>query len=347
MPSARSNQAFLRNIYEKGEFEGHGFVCNPTFESTLIDDLDYSVSPRPLEEFLPAIVRNYELQTRFLEETGGHAVPYGDLMTGTHLYAGAFGCPIEKSPGTNPFAGPLVGDGAQADALAVPSVEGARATARVIEMGHLLERALGKDVPLGPPDMQTGFDTASLIWEKASFMTALLTEPESVHRLAEKAARFLASFLQVFRREFPQASPCHCPHVWAPPEMGPWVSNDECGTMSVEMFEEFCLPEMIELSQTFGGMGMHCCAQAEHQFPSFRKIPGFYAFNRVAASQGFQPILEHLGSPEGPVHVLCWIPDEEIARLIEAAPEGTRFIFVLAQADADRAKEWLEKLGAL
>ena len=36
-----------------------------------------------------------------------------------------------------------------------------------------------------------------------------------------------------------------------------------------EKIDEFCLPELIELSNTFGGVGLHCCANAQHQFAQY------------------------------------------------------------------------------
>ena len=137
------------------------------------------------------------------------------------------------------------------------------------------------------------------------------------------------------------------PPGWAPPEMGPWLSNDECGAFSTAMFEDFCLPELIDLSQTFGGLGMHCCADANHQFESFRKIPDFYAFNRVSARQGYTLLLDHLCGHSGPVHVLAWISDEDIDFLIRNAPEGTRFIPVFSGSRDEDAKPCLERMRAL
>ena len=64
------------------------------------------------------------------------------------------------------------------------------------------------------------------------------------------------------------------------------------------------------LSDTFGGIGMHCCADAEHQFPGFNKIRNFYAFNRVQSKHGYRPILEHFGGPGAPVHCLAWGADD-------------------------------------
>ena len=126
--------------------------------------------------------------------------------------------------------------------------------------------------------------------------------------------------------------------------MGPWLSNDECGAFSTVMFEEFCLPELVDLAEPFGGLGMHCCAAAEHQFPSFGKIPNLYAFNRVAARQGYDPILEHFGGPDAPVHALGWVPEQTALDLMHRAPPGTRFIFNLMGAGVDDAKAWLAKM---
>ena len=169
-------------------------------------------------------------------------------------------------------------------------------------------------------------------------------EKQAVKRLAAKCARMLKTFLTELRRRFPQMSPLHCPDVWCPPALGPWVSNDECGAINTANFEEFCLPELEDLSRTFGGIGMHCCADAEHQFAAFRRIPGFYGFNRVPAKRGIDTILDTLAGPGSPVHVIAWISDDDIIRLIRAAPPETRFIFNYASPGIPEARAWLDKM---
>ena len=113
--------------------------------------------------------------------------------------------------------------------------------------------------------------------------------------------------------------------------------------MSPEMFEEFCLPELNDLADTFGGVGMHCCADAEHQFPGFNKINNLYGFNRVSSKRGYLPLLEHFAGPAGPVHCLAWVPEDIMEQLITQAPAGTRFIFTNMNADDEAAAEWLAK----
>jgi hypothetical protein len=280
---------------------------------------------------------------------GDDSVPCARLATGTHLYAAAFGCPVERQEGSNPCALPLARNAREADGIREPDLWKSPTLYRVFELGHAVQDALGKEVFLGPPDVQSGFDTAALIWNKQDFLCSMADSEggAAVKRLTAKCAALLGRFLREFRREFPNCSPCHCPDVWAPPEMGPWLSNDECGAFSADMFAEFCLPELLDLAKEFGGIGMHCCADAEHQFKAFGEIPSLYAFNRVAARMGYQPLLQLMAGPSGPVHVLAWLPEKETRRLIEGAPAHVRFIFVLANASNVEAAEWLERMRRL
>jgi hypothetical protein len=341
------NELFLRNIYAKGPFHGHAFVCTPP-QLGCVDhpDYDFTLSDKPVQNWVGQIVENYTRQVRYLEALGDDSVPFARLMTGTHIYAAAFGCPVHGYSDNNPAALPRAASAQEADLIQSPDIWKTPVLYRIFELGRAVQAELGPDVFLGPPDMQTGFDTAALVWEKASFLRAMADplEKDAVKRLAGKCADLLKQFLIAFRQEFPRCSPCHCPEVWAPPEMGPWVSNDECGAMSTRMFTEFCLPELVDLAQTFGSLGMHCCASAEHQFRTFRSIPNFYAFNRVAARQGYVPILGPLGGAQGPVHVLGWVSAEESEQLIHKATEGTRFIFNLLAAPLDEARIWLERM---
>jgi hypothetical protein len=344
------NQLFLDNIYRHGPFAGHGFICLPPREPLHQHPYgDYTLSDQPVSHWVESFVHDYEAQVQLTEQVGDDNVPVAKLVTATHLYAAAFGSPIKTYEDNNPCALPFVSTLAEADAVPEPEIWKSPTLYRVFELGEALRRELGPEAYLGPCDMQTGFDTACLIWEKTSMFLAMC-DPEgkaAVKRLADKCARLLTTFLQELRREFPTMSPLHCPGCWCPPNLGPWVSNDECGTVSTAMFEEFMLPELIDLAETFGSVGMHCCADAEHQFASFRRIPNFYGFNRVAARQGWLTILEELDGPGAPVHVLAWLPEETITALITQAHPATRFIFVNLNATPETAAPWLERMRAL
>lgn len=344
------NRRKLDAIYRREQYDGPAFVTNPPYLPLLdAEGRDYTLSDRPVVELAGAIAENYRRRADFLRLVGDDGVPYARMNTATHIYASAFGCQVHVYGDSNPCALPLVRTAAEADRLEIPDIWKSRCLARVFEVAHAVQDELGRDAPLGPPDVQTGFDTACLVWNKEDLYLALMEEEgrAAARRLADKCAALLADFLAAYRAEFPQSSPCHCPDVWAPPGLGPWVSNDECGALSTPLFEELCLPELLELSRRFGSLGMHCCASAEHQFESFKRIPGFYAFNRVAARQGYAPLLEHFPGPRDPVQVLSWIGDEEITALLQSATPDMRFIFVKGDLQAEEARRWLDSMRDL
>ena len=345
-----TQRRLLRDIYCGGEYSGPGFCCLPPSREVFeYPGGEFSLSQTPIGQIGEIMERQYIEDVRFHEAVGDDGVPLVSVMTGTQIYASAFGCEAHVMPDTMPCAKPLVFSAVEADAIKEPKVEDCRNLMRIFELIDEIKRRLGNEIDLGPPDMQTGFDTAALIWDKTSFLCAMLDpeERDAVKRLSEKCAQLFKNFVAMLRKSASTMSPCHCPGTWTPPSLGPWVSNDECGNMNTALFEEFCLPEMIELSETFGGLGMHCCATAEHQFESFKKIPNFYGFNRGENSNGYLPLLEHFGGPGSPVHVLGWISDEDTAELISRAPVGTRFIFNLMGEAEEAAKTWLEQMRAL
>lgn len=343
------NQARLRAIFTRqADSPRHAFVTQAPMRP-IWETGDYTTSERPVSDFVPEIVAHYQRWRALSDAAGDDTVPFASLMTGTHLYAICFGATPHFYPDNNPYAAPLVADAAAADRLAAPQLESCRPLMRVLELAQAVRRELGPDVTLGPPDMQTGFDTACILWDKSDLLCAMAENPDAVQRLAGKCAGLLQAFIAAYRREFGNVTFGHCPNTWTPPECGPWVSNDECGIMSRDMFETFCLPELLELSRRFGSLGMHCCANAQHQFAAFRRIPGFYAFNRVPTGVGWEGdnALQVLGGPDGPVMVPGWVEPADVATLLRLAPADTRFVFNSAKlADADAARAWCEAARA-
>jgi hypothetical protein len=325
----------------------HGVVARDCGDAVGGLEGDFTLSDRPIAEWVPKYAECYRRDVALAELPGNDNVPLVKLSTGTQIYAAAFGCPVHTYADNPPCALPRVRTADEADKLSVPDIWKTRGLYRIFELGYALQKELGKDIYLGPCDMQTGFDTASLVWNKEDFFYAMADDDEkpAVKRLIDKCAALYKDVLLALRREFPRMSPCHCPEAWCPPELGPWMSNDECGAMSVAMFEEFCLPEMIDLAETFGGIGMHCCADAEHQFASFRKIPNFYAFNRVSAKRGYMPLISSFAGQTFPVHCLCWMGPQEMRELVRGADPAMRFVFVRLGCDepCDAVREWLQQ----
>ncbi len=306
---------------------------------------DFTTSDRPIADFVPAFVEDYHRWAALSAALDDDAVPFARLITGTHIYAVCFGAQPHFYPDNNPYAAACVATAEEADRIPEMKLENSRPLMRVLELAAAVRQELGADVTLGPPDMQTGFDTACILWDKADLLFSMIEEPEAVKRLAGKCARLLQEFITVYRHEFPNSTLGHYPATWTPPHYGPWVSNDECGIMSPAMFEEFCLPELQELSQRFGSVGMHCCANAQHQFSLFHRIPNLYAFNRVPTGVGWEldNALDVLAGADGPVMVTAATSLEDISVLLRKAPADTRFIFNSSgMNDQDTAQRWLE-----
>lgn len=331
-----SNQQFLTDLFA-GPFRGHAVIFDPVFPFPITwEQGDVTVAENPVADWVPQLLRMYEYRLQWSEAIQDDSVPYANVWSGTALFAAAFGSPVHCYEDSPPCALPCVSTAEEADALAMPTLQ-ARPLARALECAQLLREALGPDVPIAVPDIQSPFDIAALIWRKEDLFVAMYEEPEAVKRLVDKCHRLLVDFLQTFRREIGNVNYCHCPYAWAPPELGIWLSEDEAGSLTPAMFEEFCLPSLIDLSQTFGGLFMHCCANADHQYANLLKIPNFRGFNRHQDATDAQLTVDTFAGRTP--WMVAWIYRDFADRLLDMAPANMRFLLNMAAAyGEDEAK---------
>lgn len=334
---------FLTDLYTGRNYHRPAWSIYPPMLN-LNGTNEYTLTDRPWSQVVGERVKHYQLQTEFFEVVNSDMVPVANLLTGTQIFAVAMGrepCVVEGNP---PYAHAKVFSAEEALKIRAPKVENCRNLMKVFELADALRRELGPDATLSPTDMQSGFDIANIIWDKTDLMCSVIGEPDAVKHLAGECSKLLKEFYAKLKYEFPNLSACHCPGSWVPTEFGIWVSNDECGAISDETFEEFCLPELIELSETFGGLGMHCCANAEHQFKSFQKIPNVYGFNRVSATAGYEPLSDILGGAGGPVFTQAWMEVADIAKLLRYDGGKSRWHFVFWENDPESAQKKLDEL---
>ncbi|MCX7599658.1 MAG: hypothetical protein N2512_12450 [Armatimonadetes bacterium] len=333
------NRKFLADLFA-GPFRGHGIIMDhEPIPSGM--PADVASSDRPVTDWLDFHLRNYEAQVRVLEATSHDGVPYVKIHTGTQLFAEAFGCPVHVYEDGWLAARPLVETPAEADALVQPTLD-ARPLQRVFELAALLRERVGPDVPISVPDIQSPFDIAALIWRKEAMFLAMVDAPDAVKGLVEKCHALLEEFLRTFIREVGEVNLCHCPTAWAPPELGCWLSEDEAGSMSTEMFEEFCLPSLTRLSAAFGGLFIHCCANADHQYSSFLKIPNLRGLNRVFQAPGPRPAIEAFAGRA--VLIQAWMTEQQVNEMLDMALPESRFIFNMPPVPLDEAKALYERM---
>ena len=210
------------------------------------------------------------------------SIPHLTLVTGTEIFAEAFGCPVHKPETNNPFALPLVKNAAEASKIKMPKLENTKLSL-LFDMADKLRDRIGDDeIPLAMPDIQTPMDIAALIWEKSDFFAAMYEEPEAVKELSEKIKTFMFEFFDKWFERYGKSFIAHYPDYYMP--YGITMSEDEIGAVSVEMYRDFFEPEINEFSDRYGSIGVHCCAHSKHQWENLKNIRNLKLLNLVLSA---------------------------------------------------------------
>jgi hypothetical protein len=266
-------------------------------------DAELPVRPWPRQDNTAARIEwaweKYERQIDRLAWLDDDSVPFLDLFTGTDIFAAAFGCPVHYPEADMPFALPAIRSTDEVRGLPQPTLDAAPIR-QLFEIGHALRARAGDRALLRIPDIQSPMDIAALIWEKEDFFRALKQAPDAVEALAAKVRAFLLGFLDEWFRTFGPEFIAHYPDYYMP--RGLSVSEDEVGSVSNRMFERLFLPELVGLSLRYGGLGMHCCANARHQWASFRKIPGLKLLNFVQPAEVTEDAIAYFAGHAAQMH---------------------------------------------
>ncbi len=232
--------------------------------------------PELWRERIDWILYEYENKLECCRLLEDDRLPYLTMLTGTDIFAEAFGCWVHRPPDNRPFALPFVHTAAEAARVKVPRLEDSTLS-YLFEMADILREKAGKDALFKPVDLQSPMDIAALIWDKNDLFPAMVEEPEAVKELCCKTHELLTSFLDEWFRRYGKTFIAHHPDYYMP--YGVTLSEDEAGSVSPEMFEEFFLPHLTALSERYGQIGIHCCANAMHQWENFKKIPNLRLLN--------------------------------------------------------------------
>ncbi|MBD3183712.1 hypothetical protein GF312_15590 [Candidatus Poribacteria bacterium] len=224
---------------------------------------------------------SWERYQRHLDRTqwlNDDSIPYLDVYTGTEIFAEAFGCEIYRPEDNMPFALPMIHNAREVAGLKVPDLS-VQPFAMLFEIADELRKRAGKDAIMRLVDIQSPMDIAALIWDKNDLYIAMIETPEAVKELSGKVTEFMINFLDEWFNRYNREFIAHYP-VYYMPE-GITLSEDEVGIINDEMFLEFFMPELKELSYRYGGIGVHCCADARHQWDNFSRIPELRLLNLV------------------------------------------------------------------
>ncbi len=269
-------------------------------------------------------------------------------MTGTEIFAEAFGCSVFRPEDNNPFAQPLVFSAAEADRLQTPDLS-TSSLAYLFDIADELHRRGGAGVVMKPVDIQSPMDIVALIWEKQDLYVSMIEAPEAVIALADKVGRLLVAFFDEWFKRYGTTFVAHYPDYVM--HGGITMSVDEVGAVNSEMFRRFFREELVELSAHFGGLGIHCCADARHQWSEFRSLPGLKLINHnlPPTREADEYILDFLRFYGGSIAQMPvgWNPDGAVDEWLMRLPEGVRIVFEIDAQDVNEAKRIADLLRSL
>ena len=228
------------------------------------------------KSFIEWSVRNYRIRMDNLSWLDDDMVPYISALTGTEIFAGAFGCPVHYPDDNMPYARPLIFNSKEMAKVRKPVLENS-SLMKLFELGQKLHAA-APEALIQLPDIQSPLDIAALIWEKGDFFMAMYDEPQAVKDLISMVHALLTEFLDLWFKTFGKSFISHYPWYYMP--YGITLSEDEIGSINTDLFREFSWQSLCDLSARYGNMiGIHCCAKAKHQWKLLKEIPGLMLLN--------------------------------------------------------------------
>lgn len=338
--SPDEKKQFYIDLFDFSKPAKHGVIV------TAPNGADINVmSTGGIEERAQMAKKVFETEKRHAEEIGDDRIPMASVWTGTEIFASAFGSPVHKPENGAPFALPAVYNAEQAENLREPDISFGT-LGDILRLSDRITALCGQEYPLRICDVQSPFDISALIWEKKDFFMALVETPDSAHKLLQKVTNTLVRFIDEFKRRYDNACIVHYPQLWLPVDKGICLSEDDIGSISPELFVEFCLPYLTQLSEHFGGISMHSCASSQRQWDNFLKLPGLGYLNLHHPPTLFDVSVEKFAGKA--VLVPGAKNDAEFLKeAVRIARPGTRYLFISSAENAAEAKARTEEFKSI
>ncbi|MCL2775693.1 MAG: hypothetical protein FWD71_20455 [Oscillospiraceae bacterium] len=233
--------------------------------------------PENKTERIEYALKLYRIYLDSMQYVDDDRIPYIYPYTGTEIFAHAFGCGVHYPVNDMPFALPFIHSSKELAKVKYPDLKNSYVS-ELFELADKL-RSEEPDALLALPDIQSPLDIAALIWNKEDFFTAMYDDPQAVNELIAMTEKFLIEFLDLWFDKYGKDFIAHYPDYYMP--YGITLSEDEVGAISPAMFKEFSLDSLNRLSDRYGIIGMHCCANSVHQWANFKLIRNLKLLNIV------------------------------------------------------------------
>lgn len=246
----------------------------------------------PRHEIFFSTEKNLIMQLANIVLTLSHKtdyVPYLDPFEGVAVLAEAFGCPVEVAKNGDPMVrSPIIKDLRDVYSIKKPSKEN-EVYKKIFNTLDYFQKETEFKIPVGATDPQGPLNVASLIVDNNSFLVACITNKKEIHHLLNIVTE---AFIEFYSMQYDllknPAFPVHSfPLVNS--NDGISISDDEAILLSPDLFEEFGLPYLNEISDAFGGLYYHCCGDIGHILDKILTIRGLRAINVHLSPKEFKP----------------------------------------------------------
>ncbi len=242
-----------------------------------------------------------------------------------------------------PFALPMISSASEVSRLKVPELS-TSSLAYLFDMADELKRRGGDEAIMRIIDIQTPIDIAALIWNKNDFYVATVEAPEAVAELADKTRQLLVAFVDEWFSRYGREFIAHCPIYYMP--YGLTLSEDEVGAVSTAVFNELFLPQLEALSEHYGALGIHCCANSQHQWGGFLKIPNLRLLNLTQPAHVIRDAYPFFASKTVQMHYETGLPAAGPAQVWPLDMPNTRLSLEIPAQTRDEALALSEKYWA-
>lgn len=283
--------------------------------------------------------RYYDEQVNLIEKLDDDRIPYLYIPTGTEIFGQSFGCKVKYPNDNMPFALPLIHDLKDVGKLKNTDI-GDEPLSTILNMMDRLYDWAGDDAVTKLIDVQTPMDIMALLVEKTAYYIAMLDDPDILFNLVSQIKKVMFDFFDEWFNRYGNEYIAHFPDYFM--KGGLSVSEDEIGAVSVELFEKYFLGELDEISEHFGGIGIHCCADSAHQWDNFAKVKNLKLLNLHQPNEIITKAYEHFENITVQFHNAQGTGD--IDKWYTAKPKNARCVYNIEVNDIEEGKKVIENI---
>lgn len=209
---------------------------------------------------------------------------------GTAIIPSAFGCEVRWFEDQDPWALPLI----SVDPNEVYDLDKPLASdgllGKVLDYTVYLAKHSEGRFPIRMTDIQSPLDAAYLIWRSEDFLVAMFTNPTEVHHLLNMVTDLIIEFIRAQRALVREFIPCHYPNIFMPDGLGIAISDDALAILSPTLYEEYGLPYVTRLAESFDGIFIHSCGDFSHNLANLAKVPKLRGLDFAAGEIPFDAV---------------------------------------------------------